>query len=125
MRAVRVRSQMAEGIARSLAPEGVSVSSAGSQPAKVRPLAVAALAEIGIDISHHRSKGVDDIARPVDAVVTLCAEEVCPVWLGDALRIHWALPDPAGVIGSTQERLKAFWAVRDELGRRLAVVFGM
>ena len=116
---------MAEGIARSLAPEGVSVSSAGSRPAEIRPLAVTALAEIGVDISHHRSKGVDDIARPVDAVVTLCAEEVCPVWLGDALRIHWALPDPAGVIGSTQERLKAFRAVRDELGRRLAVVFGM
>ncbi len=91
------RSQMAEGIARALAPEGVRVSSAGSEPTSLRPEAVEALREIGIDISGHRSKGMDEVERPVDAVVTLCAEEVCPAWLGPALRVHWGLPDPAAV----------------------------
>lgn len=118
------RSQMAEGIARELAPAGVRVSSAGSEPASVRARAVGALAEIGIDISGQYSKGVDDVTRPVDAVVTLCAEEVCPVWLGDARRVHWGLPDPAEAFGPPEEQLDAFREVRDELRRRLAVVFG-
>ena len=118
------RSQMAEGIARDLAPAGVRVSSAGSEPAAVRPQAVAVLGEIGIDISGHYSKGVDEVARPVDAVVTLCAEEVCPVWLGDARRVHWGLPDPAAAAGSPEAQLDAFRAVRDELRKRMAVVFG-
>ena len=79
------RSQMAEGIARSLAPPGVKVSSAGSSPASVRPQAIQVLKEIGIDISGHQSKGLDSIdAGSVDAVITLCAEEVCPVFLGKA-----------------------------------------
>ncbi len=77
------RSQMAEGLARSLAPSGVKVSSAGSAPSKLNPLAVKALAELGLDISAHSSKSVDDIPPgDVDVVVTLCAEEVCPVFLG-------------------------------------------
>lgn len=118
------RSQLAEGIARALAPEGVRISSAGSEPTSVRPMAVQALDEIGIDISEQRSKGVDEVERPVDAVVTLCAEEVCPVWLEPALRIHWGLPDPAAVDGDEHERLQAFRDVRDELHRRLGVVFG-
>lgn len=117
------RSQMAEGVARSLAPEGVKISSAGSEPTQVRPQAIQVLAEIGIDISAHRSKGTDDVERPVGAVITLCAEEVCPVWVGDALRVHWGLPDPAAAVGSEEERLTAFRAVRDELVRRLEVVF--
>jgi protein-tyrosine-phosphatase len=116
------RSQMAEGIARALAPQGVKVSSAGSNPSSVRPEAVEALREIGIDISAHRSKGVEEIDASVDAVVTLCAEEVCPVWLGSAHRVHWGLPDPAAVDG--EGRLQAFRNVRDELRRRLALVFG-
>lgn len=118
------RSQMAHGIARSLAPADVKVSSAGSEPTSVRPQAVAVLAEIGIDIGHHRSRGMDDVERPVDAVVTLCAEEVCPAWLEPALRVHWGLPDPAGVEGTEEEKLQAFREVRDELVRRLSVVFG-
>ena len=64
------------------------------------------------------------VEPPVDAVVTLCAEEVCPVWLGHAWRLHWGLPDPAGVEGSEDQRLGAFRAVRDELRTRLGVVFG-
>ncbi|GMV04183.1 MAG: ArsC family transcriptional regulator [Gemmatimonadota bacterium] len=118
------RSQMAHGIARSLAPEGVKVSSAGSEPTSVRPQAIAVLAEIGVDIAHHRSRGMDEVERPVDAVVTLCAEEVCPAWLGPALRLHWGLPDPAAVEGTEAEKLQAFRDVRDELLRRLSVVFG-
>lgn len=90
----------------------------------MRPQAVAALAEIGIDISGHYSRGMDEVARPVDVVVTLCAEEVCPVWLGNAHRVHWGLPDPAAAAGSPEERLDAVRAVRDELRTRLAVVFG-
>jgi arsenate reductase len=118
------RSQMAEGIARSLAPPGVKVSSAGSQPSRVNPLAIRALDEIGIDIRSHTSKSVDSISpEGVDAVITLCAEEVCPVFLGKARRIHWGLPDPAGVQGTDSERLESFRKVRDELRRRLAVVF--
>jgi arsenate reductase len=118
------RSQMAEGIARSLAPSGVRVSSAGSAPSLVRPQAVQALREIGIDISGHRSKGMETIdPSTVDAVITLCAEEVCPVFLGAALRLHWGLPDPAAETGSEDRKLAAFRVVRDELRRRLGLLF--
>jgi arsenate reductase len=116
---------MAEGIARSLAPQGVKVSSAGSSPATVRPQAIRVLKEIGIDISGHRSKGLDSIdAGSVDAVITLCAEEICPVFLGKAHRVHWGLPDPAAVIGTEETRLDAFRTVRNELLRRLNFLFG-
>ena len=118
------RSQMAEGIARSLAPASMKISSAGSQPSKLNPFAVKALSEIGIDISGHRSKSVSDIPRDdVDAVITLCAEEVCPVWLGKATRLHWGLPDPVHAGATDAERLQAFRDVRDELRRRLEKVF--
>jgi molybdopterin-guanine dinucleotide biosynthesis protein MobB len=116
---------MAEGIARSLAPQGVKISSAGSSPASVRPQAIQVLDEIGIDITGHRSKGLDSIdAGSVDAVITLCAGEVCPAFLGRAVRIHWGLPDPAAVTGTEEARLNAFRSVRDELRRRLKVLFG-
>jgi arsenate reductase len=119
------RSQMAEGIARSLAPQGVEVFSAGSNPGVLNPLAVQALAEIGIDISGHRSKGIPEVpADRVDAVITLCAEEVCPAWLGRAHRLHWGLPDPAGAGDDDPARLQAFRTVRDELVRRLGRLFG-
>ena len=119
------RSQMAEGIARAVAPGSVRISSAGSQPSRLNPLAVRALAEIGIDISGHRSKSVNEIPPDdVEVVVTLCADEVCPVFLGKALRVHWGLPDPAAVIGDDAARLDAFRQVRDELLRRLPVALG-
>jgi arsenate reductase len=114
------RSQMAEGIARSLAPAGIKIWSAGSRPTRVRPEAIAVLREIGIDISHHRSKPVAEIpAAEVDTVITLCGEEECPLFLGKANRLHWGLPDPAAVQGSEPERLNAFRATRDELRRRI------
>ncbi len=119
------RSQMAEGIARSLAPAGIRVSSAGSKPSRVTPLAIRALDEIGIDIRSHQSKSVDSIPpEGVEAVITLCAEEVCPLFLGKARRIHWGLPDPAGAGSNDEEQLEAFRRVRDELRHRLAIVFG-
>jgi len=119
------RSQMAEGIARSLAPEGIRVSSAGSAPSRVRPEAVHVLEEIGIDISGQRSKGLEAIdAESVDAVITLCAEEVCPVFLGKATRLHWGFPDPAAAEGNEETRQDAFRAVRDELRRRLKILIG-
>ncbi len=119
------RSQMAEGIARSLAPAGVKVSSAGSRPSRVNPLAIQALDELGLDIRGHSSKSVDTIPPDdVDVVITLCAEEECPVFLGKARRIHWGLPDPGGAGLSEAEKLQSFRDVRDELVRRLSVVFG-
>jgi len=90
------RSQMAEGLARRLFGPLVQVQSAGSTPTEVRPLAVEALREVDIDISMQRSKSVDEIDRSsVDVVITLCAEDVCPVWLGHARRLQWPIPDPA------------------------------
>ena len=118
------RSQMAEGIARSLAPSGVTVWSAGSSPTRVRPEAITVLEEIGIDISQHQSKAVSEIpAAGVDVVITLCAEEECPVFLGRAVRLHWGLLDPAAVGDSMEERLAAFRATRDELRRRIQALF--
>lgn len=119
------RSQLAEGIARSLAPASVTVWSAGSQPTRVRVEARNVLAEVGIDISQQHSKHVSEIpADRVDTVITLCGEEECPLFLGTARRLHWGLPDPAGVSGTDADRLDAFRRTRDELRRRLGVVFG-
>jgi protein-tyrosine-phosphatase len=107
-----------------MAPEGMKISSAGSVPFRVRPQAIEALAEVGLDIAHHRSTAIDDVERPVDAVIALCAEEVCPVWLRKAWRLHWGLPDPAGSSPDPEVEMDAFRSVRDELRRRLAVLFG-
>lgn len=118
------RSQMAEGLARRRAPAGVAIWSAGSAPSRVHPLALAALGESGVDASAHRSKAIDAVPRDrVDAVVTLCAEEVCPAWLGHAAQVHWGLPDPATGEGDEAARLAAFRDVRDALDARLALLF--
>jgi arsenate reductase len=118
------RSQMAEGIARSLAPPGVIISSAGSRPSHVNPLAIQALDEVGIDLRGHHSKSVDAIPPTgVEVVITLCAEEECPVFLGKARRIHWGLPDPGGAGLSEEEKVQSFREVRDELKRRLSIIF--
>ena len=110
------RSQMAEGLARALAPPSFRFWSAGSDPGVLNPLAVAALREDRIDISHHRAKGLDEIPlAEVETIVTLCAEEVCPVVPGHVRQLHWPLPDPALAHGSEAERLAAFREVRDTL----------
>jgi arsenate reductase len=114
------RSQMAEGLARSLLPSHVRVSSAGSEPGRLNPLAVRALGELGLDISAHYSKSVNDIDHnSIDIVITLCAEEVCPVFPRPVEKIHWGLPDPASAAGSDAEKLAKFREVRDELEKRL------
>ena len=110
------RSQMAEGLARARFGERVRVQSAGSEPSRVNPLAIDALREIGIDISSHTSKSVDTIdPSSVDLVITLCADEVCPMGLAGVARLHWPLPDPAGAGGG----IERFREVRDELARRI------
>jgi arsenate reductase len=117
------RSQMAEGIARSLAPPEVRIWSAGSQPKAIKAEAIAVLREIEVDIAGQRSKAVADIpASQVDLVITLCAGEACPVFLGNAVHLHWGLSDPAAVDGSDDERLTAFRGVRDELRRRITLL---
>jgi thioredoxin type arsenate reductase len=118
------RSQMAEGIARSLAPLGFKILSAGSRPTSVRPEAIQVLQEIGIDIASHRSKSVAEISpAEVDTVITLCAEEECPVFFGKAERLHWGLPDPAAAKGSDPEVLSAFRNVRDMLRQKIMELF--
>lgn len=115
------RSQMAEGWARSLFGAQMRVQSAGSRPSRVNPYAIEVMQEVGIDLTKHESKSVDTI-RPesVDTVITLCAEEVCPLFLGKARRLHWAIPDPASEQPlSREELLTRFRAARDELQRRL------
>ncbi len=118
------RSQMAEGIARSLAPSGVKIWSAGSRPTSVRPEAVVVMREIGIDISNSRSKSVSEIPPDeVDTVITLCAEEECPLFLGKADWLHWGMPDPAAANGADKDRLDAFRNTRNELQQCLADLF--
>ncbi len=118
------RSQLGEGIARRLAPAQVRVLSAGSEPAPIRTETQKVLASMGIDASGHSSKSVDTIDPAlVDTVITLCAEEACPLFLGKARRLHWGLPDPAGVEGTPVERLNAFFRTASELQRRLEVVW--
>lgn len=109
------RSQMAEGLARAILPDHVEVTSAGSAPGRVHPEAVAAMAEIRIDISGHRSKSVDEVApESADLIVTLCAEEVCPLGSGAAERLHWPIPDPAASGG-----IAAFRQARDSIRPRI------
>ena len=112
------RSQMAEGLLRHDAGDRFEVSSAGTRPTQVRPEAIAAMQEIGIDISQHRSKSVDEFAgRIFDYVLTVCdnANEVCPVFPGQTVRLHHDFEDPAAVEGSSEMKLAAFRRVRDQL----------
>jgi arsenate reductase len=114
------RSQMAEGLAREVFGSSVEVFSAGSEPSRVNPLAIKAMAEIGIDISGHQSKSTSDVElASVDVVVTLCADEVCPVVPGRVRRLHWPFPDPAMPDKSEEVQLKMFRWVRDEIRAKL------
>jgi arsenate reductase len=113
---------MAEGLLRHDAGKVHEVFSAGTKPTHVRPEAISVMREVGIDISGHRSKSVDEFAgQAFDYVITVCdnAKESCPVFPAGTKRIHWSIEDPAAVQGSEVERLTAFRRVRDELRARL------
>ena len=115
------RSQMAEGLLRTMGGGAIDVFSAGTKPGIVRPEAIAVMAERGIDISSHRSKHVDEFAgQTFDYVITVCdnAKETCPFFPGAPRRIHWGLPDPAGVEGDERARLDAFRRVCAMLAER-------
>lgn len=115
------RSQIAEGFARALAPADVQVSSAGSDPRGVNPLAIEVMNEVGIDISGQHSQRIDDVPwREADTVVTLCgeAEGICPAVSGEVRRVHWPLPDPSAA--PEPEQLTAFRSARDEIRWRVA-----
>ena len=119
------RSQLAEALARRLAPPGTIVLSAGSNPWQVHPMAVRVLGEVGIDVSGARSKGMDEIhIERADLVVTLCAEEVCPRVPPGVRRLHWPLEDPAEAWGE-EEMLHRFRETRDLLAGKIAAFFGV
>ena len=115
------RSQMAEGLLRHLAGDRFEVFSGGVIPSYVRPNAITVMKELGIDISDHRSKSVNEfIGTPFDYVITVCdyAAQRCPTFPGDAKRIHWSIEDPV-VIGDDEAQLEAFRTARDDLRGRI------
>ena len=113
------RSHLAEGILRTAAGDALRVASAGAKPAGyVHPLAVRAMAEIGLDISGHRSKHLDEfLAENVETVITVCgkADQVCPTFPGQVNRHHWPFDDPAHATGTEEEQMAVFRRVRDEI----------
>ena len=115
-----IRSQMAEGLARRYFGDRAPVQSAGSRSSHVHPLVIRVLDEVGVDASAQWSKSVFDI-RPdsVDTVITLCADEVCPAFLGGARRLHWPLPDPTVGGGDAAAMLERFRDLRDGIQKRL------
>lgn len=116
------RSQMAEGLLRDRAGDLFEVASAGTNPSRVDPEAVRAMDEIGIDISHHRSKSVEEfLGRHFDTVISVCdrARESCPTFPGASRMLHWTLEDPAAARGTLEERRAVFRRVRDELVLRI------
>lgn len=116
------RSQMAEGLARMMFADRATVQSAGSQPSRVNPYAIEVMHEVGADLASHMSKSVDTIdPSSVDTVITLCAEEVCPVFLGKIRRLHWPIPDPATTDPtlSRDEMLRRFRTARDTIRAKL------
>jgi arsenate reductase (thioredoxin) len=116
------RSQMAEGHLRELAGDRFEAFSAGTEATRVRPLAVRAMAEQGIDISHQESKTLDRyLSEPFDLVVTVCdqAAEACPIFPGAKQRLHWSFPDPSQATGPEEERLATYRSVRDAIRARI------
>lgn len=115
------RSHLAEGILRAAAGDFLDVQSAGSKPAGyVHPLAIQAMKEIGVDISGHRSKHMDEfLKRPIETVITVCgnADQACPMFPGQVNRYHWGFDDPAHATGTDEEKLVVFRRVRDEIKR--------
>jgi arsenate reductase len=113
---------MAEGFLRALARNRFEVASAGTEATRVHPLAVRAMIEVGIDLSRHTSKVVEEfVERPWDYVITVCdaANEACPVFPKKSSRLHWSFEDPSQATGSEDQRLEVFRQVRDQIKRRI------
>ncbi|HZR29447.1 MAG TPA: arsenate reductase ArsC [Terriglobales bacterium] len=120
------RSQMAEGFLRHFAGEDFEALSAGTNPGRLNPLAVQAMAELGIDISRQFSKNVTQfLGAPIQHVVTVCdnARETCPVFPGAARFLHWSFPDPAAAQGTQEEKLAVFREIRDQIETRIKQEF--
>jgi arsenate reductase len=115
------RSQMAEGFLRAMAPERFAVASAGTKATRVHPLAIAAMREVGVDISGQRSKSVDELGEDWDVVVTVC-DANCPVPPRSGIRLSWRFPDPSVATGTDEEKLAAFRHVRDGIQSRVALL---
>jgi arsenate reductase len=116
------RSQMAEGLLRTLGGDRFEAFSAGTEATFVRPLAIRAMAEMGIDISGQESKMLDRyLDKPLDAVITVCdqANESCPVFFGARKRLHWSFPDPSRAVGTEDEQLAVYRGVRDAIRARI------
>jgi arsenate reductase len=119
---------MGEGLFRQEGRGAFAVESAGTKPTQVRPEAIAAMREIGIDISSHRSKSVEEFAgQAFDYVVTVCdnARDSCPVFPAGVERIHWSFEDPAAVEGSEEERMAAFRRIRDEIRQKVTEFYAL
>jgi len=117
------RSQMAEGLLRHLAGDRFEAYSAGMEVTYVRPLAIQAMGELGIDIASQESKTLDRyLGQPFDAVITVCdqANEACPVFLGATERLHWSFPDPSRATGTEEEQRAIYRGVRDAIHARIA-----
>lgn len=113
---------MAEGLLRTLAGDRFEVQSAGTKPSFVRPEAIDAMREIGVDLSSHRSKSAAEFAgQAFDYVITVCdnARDVCPVFPSGTIRLHWSFEDPAAIDGPAEARLSAFRRIRDLIRERL------
>jgi arsenate reductase len=116
------RSQMAEGLLRHLAGDRFDAYSAGTEATHIRPLAIRAMAELGIDIARQKSKTLDGyLDEPFDAVITVCdqAAEACPVFPGAKKRLHWSFPDPSKASGTAAEQLAVYRQVRDAIRERI------
>lgn len=116
------RSQMAEGLLREMAADNFEVFSAGVAPTHVRSEAIEVMREMGIDISAHRSKSVDEfLGQEFDYVITVCdnANEQCPTFPGKTQRLHWSFADPAAVAGDYHVRLNGFRSARDKIAAQL------
>jgi arsenate reductase len=115
------RSQMAEGFLRAFAGDRFEIQSAGTRATRVHPLAINVMRELGIDISGHESKSVDDVGEGWDVVVTVC-DASCPVPPRSGLKLRWKVPDPSAARGSEAERLEVFRRVRDSIRSRVRLL---
>ncbi len=122
------RSQMAEGLLRALGADEFESFSAGTEATHVRPLAIKAMAELGIDISGQRSKVLTEyLSQPFDYVITVCdqANESCPIFPGATYRLHWSFPDPSKATGSEEQQLAVYREVRDSIAARIKEQFAL